>query len=304
MKLSIIIPNFNSENTILKTLDSIYSQNLKDFEVIVIDNASTYNSLDLISKYPLKIIKLKKNYGASKARNKGISNASGKYLVFIDSDAWFSKNSLKKLVQKLKKVDIVFPKIIFENKDIFYPNNSIEKKYPHISACFGVKKNSLEKLDELFDEFYETYLEDYDFFMRCNLVKLKAKYIKSSIIIHKNKTSVADYSNRYYLEVRNTLYGIKKLGNLPKKTILYNPFKYSDLTKIVLYGFFNFAWFNWQNNNRLNFYKKIKTILFKKNTISKNSFFLKQTKAAFLNIKNNKIKINLKKKKIIFFYSQ
>ena len=118
MKLSIIIPNFNSENTILKTLDSIYSQNLKDFEVIVIDNASTDNSLDLISKYPLKIIKLKKNYGASKARNKGISNASGKYLVFIDSDAWFSKNSLKKLVQKLKKVDIVFPKIIFENKDI------------------------------------------------------------------------------------------------------------------------------------------------------------------------------------------
>ena len=56
MKLSIIIPNFNSENTILKTLDSIYSQNLKDFEVIVIDNASTDNSLDLISKYPLKII--------------------------------------------------------------------------------------------------------------------------------------------------------------------------------------------------------------------------------------------------------
>ena len=49
-----------------------------------------------------------------------------------------------------------------ENKQILYPILNVEKTFPHISACFGIKKKSLKKLDELFDENYETYLEDFE----------------------------------------------------------------------------------------------------------------------------------------------
>ena len=71
---------------------------------------------------------------------------------------------------------------------------------------------------ENFDEFFETYLEDCDFFMRCDLSKLKAKYVNNAIIVHKNKKDSIDYSKRYFFEIRNTIYGIKKLKGLAKKT--------------------------------------------------------------------------------------
>ncbi len=256
MKLSIIIPSYNSSETILKTIRSIYSSNnitRYDFEIILVDDCSTDNSKWLVkNNFPTtKIIELSKNNGAAKARNEGIKNANGNYLLFIDSDMWFNLSSVETLVKSVEKeTDIIFPKICYENGQVMYPLLDIEKKYPHISGCFLIKKESLNMLDDLFDEKYQTYLEDYDFFIRCKLSGLKAKYAKEARIIHKNKVSHNDYSKRYYLEIRNTIYGIKKIGKKAKKSGLYNPFTYSSLFKAFLCGLFNFAWFNWYGYER------------------------------------------------------
>ena len=99
MKLSIIIPNHNGIDTILKNIDSIYnSNNLNkiDYEIIIIDDASIDNSIDLVEKkYPtIKLIKNEKNMGASYNRNIGIKNSNGDLLLFLDNDTWFNKNTI------------------------------------------------------------------------------------------------------------------------------------------------------------------------------------------------------------------
>ena len=245
MKLSIVIPNYNGSKTILKTIKSIP----KKYETIVVDDCSTDGSVKLIEKkYPnVKIIKLNKNKGAANARNVGIKKSKGDIILFIDSDMWFSRNAIDNLVKSASKADITFPKIVYENKQVMYPLFKIEKQYPHITGCFLIKRKALGKLDQHFDENYGTYLEDYDFFIRCSLAGSKAKYIDKVKVIHANK-ELKDYTNRYYLEVRNTVYGIRK--NLPKQSKVYNPFTIYTLTKMFIFGIYNFAWFNWQGYNR------------------------------------------------------
>lgn len=263
MKLSIIIPCHNNEDTIIKTLRSIYSSNninKHKFEIIVIDDFSLDGSHNLIKKnFPtVKIHKLKKHSGAATARNIGIKKSKGDLLLFIDADAWFNKATIHNLIKQFDKdTDIVFPKINYENGHLLYPVFEEEKKYPHISACFLIKKNSFKKLDEPFDEFYQTYLEDYDFFIRCKLSSLNAKYVENARVIHANKDKNIDYSQRYYYEVRNLIYGRLKVG--PKK-----PFTFTNIIKVFILGIFNFAWFNWQGYYRDSI-KKVKVQLLIKN---------------------------------------
>ena len=111
----------------------------------------------------VKVVKLDKNSGAAKARNTGVKDSKGELILFIDSDMWLTKNAIEDLVKGTSKVDITFPKIVYENKQVMYPLFKIEKQYPHISGCFLIKKKSFEKI--LFDENYGTYLEDYDFLL-------------------------------------------------------------------------------------------------------------------------------------------
>lgn len=99
MKISIIIPVYNSEKYLSKCLDSIINQtfSLKNIEVIIINDGSTDNSEKIIMRYEKKlniIYKKQKNEGQSSARNKGIKLAKGKYLTFIDSDDYIDKKML------------------------------------------------------------------------------------------------------------------------------------------------------------------------------------------------------------------
>ena len=90
--VSVVIPVYNSEKFINNTLKSIVNTNFIDYEVILIDDGSTDNSIqvcrDFIYKYDLKNIKIitQSNSGVSSARNRGISEATGKYIYFMDSD--------------------------------------------------------------------------------------------------------------------------------------------------------------------------------------------------------------------------
>jgi len=309
MKISIIIPNYNGGRTIKKTIESIYSSNKlnkHNIEIIVVDDFSKDDSIERIKKFPtVKIIQQKENKGAAAARNKGIKNAKGDYLIFIDSDAWFNRSTLEILLKNIdKETDILFPKLSYEDGHILYPILDIEKTYPHISGCFLIKKDSLKKLDEYFDEHYKQYLEDYDFFIRCKLAGLKAKYIGDAVVIHVNKDKKTDFSYRYFLEIQNTIYGILKLGKLAKKSKLYNPFRFSIYLKNIFYGGMNYAWFNWYRNNRENGKNKLKYILKKKNKISDENFFLKYTTKAKLNNIKNIGKIMKKRRSVRKFYKK
>ena len=98
MRFSIIIPNYNSEKTIKKCLDSILQQTYKDYEIIIVDDMSKDNSVNLIKQYNdprIKLIQLTKKAFNGGARNIGFDNSSGEYILFLDCDDWlYSKDSL------------------------------------------------------------------------------------------------------------------------------------------------------------------------------------------------------------------
>lgn len=111
-KYSIIVPIYNAEKYLEECLESIIRQTYKNFEVILIDDGSTDKSEDIYSKYvknDQRFKKIKKdNEGVSSTRNLGLSKASGKYIIFVDSDDYCDKNMLEKIDQRLEEdIDIV-----------------------------------------------------------------------------------------------------------------------------------------------------------------------------------------------------
>lgn len=102
MKLSIIIPVYNGENTIDKCLKHVFDSDYKDFEVVVVDDGSTDSTIEKIKRHKCRIIRLKKNRGVANARNIGARNAEADFLVFIDSDILVHKETISKMAETYK----------------------------------------------------------------------------------------------------------------------------------------------------------------------------------------------------------
>lgn len=103
--ISIIIPVYNSENTIKETLKSIQEQSFTDFEVIIVNDGSTDNTINIVYKFcqldnRFKLIN-QKNFGVSVARNIGLDNVNGKWVCFIDSDDLISREYLSDFVENI-----------------------------------------------------------------------------------------------------------------------------------------------------------------------------------------------------------
>ena len=101
-KISVIVPIYNSNKYLNRCLDSIKNQTLEDIEIILVNDNSTDNSLDIMNQYKqvdsrFKIIDLHTNKGPGYARNIGVSEATGKYIGFVDSDDYISKDMYKEL---------------------------------------------------------------------------------------------------------------------------------------------------------------------------------------------------------------
>lgn len=103
--ISVIIPVYNAEKTIEKTINSVLSQSFENFEIIVINDGSTDRTLAILDKFSDSRIKVfsYKNSGAQKSRNRGIEKASGEYLAFLDSDDLWTPDKLKLQLSALKK---------------------------------------------------------------------------------------------------------------------------------------------------------------------------------------------------------
>jgi len=128
MKLSIIIPAYNVENYLPKCLDSILTQEYHDYEVIVVNDGSTDGTQTLLEKYAceyaiLRII-TQANSGMSTARNRGLQEAQGEYVWYVDSDDWLCENALTLLSSHLDGEDVICfnAQKYLEDKDAFVKN--------------------------------------------------------------------------------------------------------------------------------------------------------------------------------------
>jgi len=139
-KVSVIIPIYNTENYLERCVNSVLTQTHNNLEIILINDGSTDNSLDICKKLADKdkriILIDKENTGVSNTRNIGIEKSSGNYIIFIDSDDLIDKNYISLMLEKMEtnNVNVVVSGITFCDellnfiKEQLYPvNNKILK---------------------------------------------------------------------------------------------------------------------------------------------------------------------------------
>jgi glycosyltransferase involved in cell wall biosynthesis len=111
-KISIIVPVYNVEKYLSRCIDSLLRQTYQNFELILVDDGSSDTSSDICDLYVQKDIRVKcihkKNGGVSSARNIGIEQAVGDYIVFVDSDDWVKDWYLERIILSLKGKDMLF----------------------------------------------------------------------------------------------------------------------------------------------------------------------------------------------------
>lgn len=164
--VSIIVPVYNSEKTLVRCINSILKQQYKNTEIILVNDGSTDNSLSICREYEkmdsrVKVID-KPNTGVSDTRNIGMAFASGKYFQFVDSDDWIAENATKVLVDRILETncDMVisgFYRVINGKKSekAHIPVNKVMSKKEFVSHMmqapanfyYGVMWNKLYRAD-------------------------------------------------------------------------------------------------------------------------------------------------------------
>lgn len=143
-KVSVVMPVYNSDKYLSRSIGSFINQTEKDIELICIDDYSTDNSVKEIKKYMLqdkriKLLQNKKNEGPGKSRNRGIDMARGEYIYFLDSDDWLEPGALEKIYsQSLEgKAEVIFvrPFLHFSGKRIKDPR-VIKEVHPSMENLF------------------------------------------------------------------------------------------------------------------------------------------------------------------------
>lgn len=216
--LSIIIPTYNSGNTLSKTLQSIVYQNFKAFECLIVDGQSTDSTLSIASEfnknYPSIKFTSEPDQGIYDAMNKGIDLAKGDYLYFMGSDDVFYNNSI---------LNDIFSEPGFENPDIIYG----DVVFKHSKIRYGEEKNYLKLIKNLenichqsvfyskkvfqtvgkYDLRYQLYA-DFNLNIKCfKTASISTKYLHKIICVYNEKgTSYSTRKNDRYIQDVHELY--------------------------------------------------------------------------------------------------
>lgn len=178
--ISVLIPTYNYGKFIGKCIDSVLKQTYKNFEIIVVDDGSTDNTKDVVSKFPEVKYYRQENKGVSVARNKLLKAAKGEYIAFIDADDYWAETKLEKQLEYLKEhtdEDIVFSicRNFFDNEKT--ANDKKAQFLAQTDFLAGIPSALIKK--EVFDKygFFKEdmeYGEDSEWLMRVRLHGVKS----------------------------------------------------------------------------------------------------------------------------------
>ncbi len=239
--VSIIIPHWNGIDIITECLESLQKATYSNFEIIVVDNDSSDDSVNHIRKYFPKVIIFEnsRNEGYSGGCNRGSEIAKGEYLLFLNNDTVHQPNWIEPLVSLLEKnpkIASVQPKLLnYYQKNLFdyaggaggmmdilvFPfargrifteqeidtnqYNLKEKIFWSSGTAFLVRKTAFEKAGK-FDELFFAHMEEIDLCWRFHLLGFDVWSEPSSVVYHKNAVSLPMYTEKkYYLNHRNSL---------------------------------------------------------------------------------------------------
>lgn len=115
--ISVVVPIYNVEKYLNKCVDSLLNQDYSNLEIILVDDGSTDSSGKIVDEYKeknknIKVIH-KENGGLSSARNAGLKEAIGQYIIFIDSDDWIDTKMISTLFNLIKKMMRIFQYAVF-----------------------------------------------------------------------------------------------------------------------------------------------------------------------------------------------
>lgn len=131
MLFSVVIPTYNRADLIMETLDNVFSQTYKRYEILVVDNCSTDNTEALLSplidKGRIRYFRHDRNYERSKSRNTGMQNANGDFLTFLDSDDFMYEDCLRDAAEYVHQ----HPEIKFFHNLYELVSNKKEKLYQY-----------------------------------------------------------------------------------------------------------------------------------------------------------------------------
>ena len=213
MKASVIIPNLNGAGWLRDSIESIWAQTEQDFELIVIDNGSTDESLEIAHSYcgnpRYHLIENSENTGFSHAVNQGIAMAKGEYMALFNNDAFAEPNWLEELLKTAESDPKIFavsslmlryyePELADDAGDYVtilgfackrgdgLKASRYQKPCRIFSACGGAalyRKSILDKIG-VFDELFFAYYEDVDLSWRANNFGYKNVYCPTAKCRH------------------------------------------------------------------------------------------------------------------------
>jgi glycosyltransferase involved in cell wall biosynthesis len=173
MKISVVIPAYNAAACITSAIQSCMQQTMQPHEIIVIDDASTDNTCDVLTRYKdVRLLKQATNQGPSAARNRGIAEATGDVIAFLDSDDTWLPEKLAAVYDIFSKHDEVVylghPYMLSAEQKSARTNNlstlsytSVLLKNPYQPSCLAIRKG----MPLRFDESYR-YCEDHELSIR------------------------------------------------------------------------------------------------------------------------------------------
>ena len=138
--VSIVIPTFNRSHTIKRAIESVVSQTYSDWELIVVDNSSTDDTLEVLSEFSginISVLTVDNKGVIGHSRNVGINNSKGRYIAFLDSDDWWDKEKLSISISLLEN----------NNIDLVYHDCLVMSSgRPKRTHCRKLSENSLKDL--------------------------------------------------------------------------------------------------------------------------------------------------------------
>jgi len=212
-QISIVVPTFNSAKVLGACLESLTNQTVgrERYEVIVVDDGSTDETRDVVSKYPIRYI-YQQNSGPAVARNNGVRQAEGEIILFTDADCEPQSNWIEELIKPLKDPQVVGVKGIYKTRQEELIARLVQIEYEHkyermrkfkyidfidtYSAAY--RKDIFMKYGGFDERYIKASVEDQEFSFRLSRDGNKMVFNPEAVVYHRHSARLTDYLRKKY----------------------------------------------------------------------------------------------------------
>jgi glycosyltransferase involved in cell wall biosynthesis len=253
--ISVVIPSRNASRTIAECLRAVYASAYSNYEVIVVDDASSDGSREIIKRFPCRLVELEKRAGVSKARNIGARHSRGEVLLFIDADCLLKRDSLALINQAFnsgaKVIGGTYTRIPKDSRGFFSTFQSVFVNYfetkdkpDYIAAhCLALEKKVFQEAGGFIEGSYigfEAGVEDVELSHRLRRAGYELRMVPGLEVEHVfNFSLFKSLRNAYRKSMLWTMYSLRnrdllKSSGTASRELKLNVFLYSAALLLVL----------------------------------------------------------------------